>query len=517
MSAGHRFVVPRSLCSGSTTVKQSLGFWRLLGILYLVTCCGAYATEALVEAGKGPFFCLLGLVVLPWLWGVPTALGVAELATSMPSNGGALVWVNCTYHASVTFTIAVCTLFMNIVDNAIYPHLCADYLLQVIGDQPPWVSLLAKVATVVVTCTLNILGVGAVGDVSAVSMVLCSLPFVLLFGIGIPQLEPRHWLDHGGLGEVHWGKILSMLTWNLSGFDAAGHVVEEIQDPKTDFPRAVMACLAVTSLTYMLPILIGTSVDQNYADWEDGYWGAIASKVGGLWLQVVVGLGGCFSGFGLLLSYTCATSRATASMATMGIFPDAINRYLGVLSADGTPTRAILLMSTLTAVCTATLDFSDLVAVSSFFYAFRLLLALLALPLLRFLYPSLPRPYQLPCGLCGVVAAVAFPVCFCAATLVACAFLSTTTLVLGPAFMAVVLLLSLVYVRVCKPLGFQGVIIETDPSSDDSSDEEVEGRGEEVEDGPMASFALTALSGFDGVLDPADDGGGAVNETKAVT
>lgn len=31
--------------------------------------------------------------------------------------------------------------------------------------------------------------------------------------------------------EVHWGKILSMLTWNLSGFDAAGHVVEEIKNP----------------------------------------------------------------------------------------------------------------------------------------------------------------------------------------------------------------------------------------------------------------------------------------------
>lgn len=41
------------------------GFWRLLGILYLVTCCGAYATEELVGAGQGPLFCLLGLMVLP--------------------------------------------------------------------------------------------------------------------------------------------------------------------------------------------------------------------------------------------------------------------------------------------------------------------------------------------------------------------------------------------------------------------------------------------------------------------
>lgn len=37
-----------------------------------------------------------------------------------------------TYHASLTCTVAICTLFMNVVDNAIYPHLCADYFLQVL-------------------------------------------------------------------------------------------------------------------------------------------------------------------------------------------------------------------------------------------------------------------------------------------------------------------------------------------------------------------------------------------------
>lgn len=51
--------------------------------------------RGLLWAGGGPLLCLTGLVVLPWVWGIPTALGVAELATSMPSNGGVLVWVNC--------------------------------------------------------------------------------------------------------------------------------------------------------------------------------------------------------------------------------------------------------------------------------------------------------------------------------------------------------------------------------------------------------------------------------------
>ena len=63
-----------------------------------------------------------------------------------------------------------------------------------------------------------------------------------------------------------------------SGFDAAGHVVEEVKD-YSDFPRAVIGCLLLTTLTYLLPILVGTSVNQNYDDWQDGYWGTIAGEV----------------------------------------------------------------------------------------------------------------------------------------------------------------------------------------------------------------------------------------------
>ena len=74
---------------------------------------------------------ILGLLILPWIWGVPTALGVAELATAMPSNGGVLIWINCAFSSSITCTTAASTMFMNVVDNAIYPNLFVDYLLEV--------------------------------------------------------------------------------------------------------------------------------------------------------------------------------------------------------------------------------------------------------------------------------------------------------------------------------------------------------------------------------------------------
>lgn len=470
----HRFRVPEAMQSDGHKPERSLGAWRLLGLLYLATSCGAYASEEMVKVGGGPLLCLVLLFVLPWVWGVPTALGVAELATSMPSNGGVLVWINCTFPASVTFTAAVCSMFMNVIDNAIYPHICIDYLFKVIGDQPVWVAHISKVAVTLASCVLNVLGAGAVGSASTVFMCLCLSPFVLLFCLGLPQLKPWRWLEHAPAKDVHWGPLLAMLTWNLSGFDSAGHVVEEISDPKVTFPKAVAGCLVLGTLTFAFPILVGASVDNNYDLWVDGYWSVIAGQVGGPWLQFVMGVGGCCSGFGLLITLTCTTSRSLSSSATMRIYPDLINRHFGALSAAGTPTHAIVFMSMLTMVFSVLLDFTELVAVSSFFYTARLTLVLIALPALRFRYPTLPRPYHLPFGPRILTATLLLPIAVCLLNVVTCAYLSYRTLVLGPLFVLVAFLVSLPYVHFLRPDGFQGVIVE-DTASFSPDDEDPSG------------------------------------------
>ena len=95
------------LASQTHKLKESLDILRLLGILYLVTCCSAYATEEIVLAGGGPLEGILGLLILPWIRGVPTALGLAF-------NGGVLIWnqlrfwqFDYLYHGSVQY-VHVC-------------------------------------------------------------------------------------------------------------------------------------------------------------------------------------------------------------------------------------------------------------------------------------------------------------------------------------------------------------------------------------------------------------------------
>ena len=51
--------------------------------MYFSVCGGAYGLEAVVS-GAGAWWALVLVVVLPFLWAMPVALVVAELASAMP-------------------------------------------------------------------------------------------------------------------------------------------------------------------------------------------------------------------------------------------------------------------------------------------------------------------------------------------------------------------------------------------------------------------------------------------------
>lgn len=55
-------------------------------------CAGPFGIEGAVQAaGPGPT--LLGILLLPLVWGLPQALITAELASLVDENGGSVLWV----------------------------------------------------------------------------------------------------------------------------------------------------------------------------------------------------------------------------------------------------------------------------------------------------------------------------------------------------------------------------------------------------------------------------------------
>ena len=68
----------------------NVGIFKLAALTFFSVAGGPYGVEPLVQSG-GAMWALLGLLTVPWFWGLPTALMTAELSTALPESGGYIV------------------------------------------------------------------------------------------------------------------------------------------------------------------------------------------------------------------------------------------------------------------------------------------------------------------------------------------------------------------------------------------------------------------------------------------
>jgi amino acid transporter len=355
----------------------------------------------------GPAIVLLGLIILPWIWSLPTALMTAELSTAIPEEGGYVVWVERAFGRFWGFQEGWVSWLCSFADNALYPVMFVDYLAYLRGDLAPGERWLIGTALITVITWLNIRGIRLVGLSSIIFLLIVLAPFAALVALGAPQIELSNWLKQSET--VDWALLLSTLLWNTSGWDNAGCCAAEVAKPGRAYPRAMIITVLLVSMVYLLPLAIGVGVDGNFADWKEGYFPKVAAQIGGSWLGTWLTLAALVSAAGLLNALLCTSARVPFAMAERGMLPS----WLRALHArHGTPWTAILVNSAGVSLLIP-FSFQELIELDMFLYAAALILEFAALAWLRFKQPEMARPYRVPFGIGGVIAISLPPVALC--------------------------------------------------------------------------------------------------------
>eukprot|EP00755_Sulcionema_specki_P001820 Sspe_Gene.117551::Locus_109066_Transcript_1_1_Confidence_1.000_Length_1646::g.117551::m.117551 len=446
--------------------KPSLGTVQLAGVLFLAIVGGAYGIEGCVSSG-GPRWTIIGLLALPWIWGLPVALCIAELASCIQSNAGPDMWIAVTYPTWFTIMNVLWTFFINRVDNSLYPNLFVDYLAQTV-DLTPWIRAGIKIGFVAVCCVLNIIDIDIVGLAGTVVTILIIAPTTAMFFYELPSLNTSNWGDTTS-GSIDWPSFLPLIAWNVSGFDSAGHIVEEVKTKGSALVRALVAVLVAMQVVYLMPIFAGLSSMANrgetdYSSWDDGYWVTVGKWIGGRVLSNCVLAGGMLSAFGFMTSLLCTTSRALQGHATLGLFPTRVNRLFTYLHPQfRTPVFAIIFNSAAAAGLSILLEFDTLVDVDQVLYSLRLISILVACLILRIRHPTLPRPFAIPGGVAGVVTITIFPVLFCAVCVILGAVAEIRAFVISMGIVGGSLIGSLLLSCYWVPRGLDGRIEYSEP------------------------------------------------------
>ena len=378
-----------------------LTLWPLVAATFFMVSGGTYGTEDIVH-GAGYGRAILILLLTPLLWSLPTAFMIGELSSALPYEGGYYAWVRRAMGNFWGFQEAWLSLVASIFDMAIYPTLFVAYLTRMfpwfsINNRGWWVAL----AVVVACAALNIAGVKVVSLTSLWLFFALSAPFVaivLLAPFKMGTLANAVTKPTTSSVDILGGLLICM--WNYMGWDNASTIATEVEKPQRTYPRAMLVAVVIVALSYVLPFAAMWMTGLTATAWETGSWADIAGLLGGPLLRIGVVLGGVISAFGMFNALVMSYSRLPLAMAQDGMLPGI---FAKLQSKSRAPWVAIVALAMGWAMCLG-LGFARLVTIDILLYGASLLLEFVALAVLRFREPDLPRPFRVPGGLFGAIA-----------------------------------------------------------------------------------------------------------------
>jgi amino acid transporter len=379
----------RSGASGKLTVLS------LAAATYFMVSGGPYGLEELVQ-DSGYRLAFIVLFLTPLFWALPTGLMVGELSAALPEEGGFYVWVRRAMGPFWGFQEAWLSLVASIFDMAIYPSLFVDYLGRLFPAAAAGYRGIAIEAAMVGVCVLwNLWGAKAVGHSSMALGLLLLSPFALLTLFALVRhvtVAPTPAVKADFLA----GLLVAM--WNYMGWDNAATVANEVEDPQKTYPRVMFLALAAIFFSYLIPLAAVAHTHIPHDVWSNGSWASIASMVAGPWLGVILVATAMAAEFGSFNSLVMSYSRLPVAMAEDGHLPAIFTRKL----KTGAPWVSILVLGAAWALSLG-LPFKRLVMLDILLYGASLVLEFLALIVLRFREPELPRPFRVPGGKWGTV------------------------------------------------------------------------------------------------------------------
>jgi APA family basic amino acid/polyamine antiporter len=343
-----------------SALGRTLGLGDAVGIGFAaVVGAGIFVVTGVAAEVAGP--ALLAGLAIAGVAAAANALSSAELAASYPQSGGtyeygwrvlgpragfAAGWMFLASKTAAAGTVAV---GLGAYLDALFPGLPARPV---------------SVAAVVLFTLLNRLGVrkSARANLLAVGIAVAALLALVASGAGSARAEHfRPFAPAGWRGTLEGA---ALLFFAYTGYARVATLGEEIRDPRTTIPRAILLTLGGSLLLYLAVVLaaVGAAGAPALAA-SPAPLLAAARASGPPALEAAVAAGGVAAMLGVLLSQLLGLSRMAFAMARRGDLP---RRLAVVDEARGVPGNAVLAVGAVAAVVAATGALRGIAAAASF-------------------------------------------------------------------------------------------------------------------------------------------------------
>jgi len=311
---------------------------------------------------------------------LPAVLSKSELATAMPTTGGAYVYIERAL-GPLMGTISGIGLWISLLLKSSFALVgLSAYFLVLINIPIIYVKYIS-LSFLALIMLLNIFGVKKVGKVQLIIVSLSLLSLILLLIIGIPSVDKQLLSPFISNGTKGFASTIAFVFVAYAGVTKIAAIAGEVKNPSKNIPKAMIFSLLLISTIYIAIsyMLVGNvPIDQLGTDIKPIH--TLALVIGGEWLGYGIAIIGVITLISLANSGVLASSRFPFAMAIDKLLPDNLakvhQKYL-------TPINTILITCILMTIVILFLDVEKIAKLASAFKVSMFILVNLCVIILR--------------------------------------------------------------------------------------------------------------------------------------
>jgi len=209
---------------------------------------GIFVLPGIAAAKTGPSIWLAYLLAAICI--LPAALSKSELASAMPTSGGAYVYIERAF-GPIMGTISGIGLWISLLLKSSFALVgFSAYLLVLINIPVVYIKYIS-LGFLALIMLLNIFGVKKVGKVQLVVVVFSLLALVSLLFMGIPMIDKQMltpFMSNGTSGLI---STIAFVYISYAGVTKIAAIAGEVKNPGRNIPLAMMISLLVISAVYV--------------------------------------------------------------------------------------------------------------------------------------------------------------------------------------------------------------------------------------------------------------------------
>ncbi|MDZ7897268.1 MAG: amino acid permease [Arcicella sp.] len=228
------------------------------------------------------------------------------------------------------------------------------------------IDLPAGVITMLVTALVYV-GIKESRNVSNFLVALKLAVILLVIGVGAFYVKPDNWTPFAPNGSTGVLKGVALVFFAFIGFDSISTMAEECKNPQRDLPRAMIYCLVICAVLYVMITLVLTGM-VNYTELKvDDPLAYVFQKVNLDFVAGVISVSAVVAITSALLVYQMGQPRIWMSMSRDGLLWE---RFSKIHPKFKTPSFSTIITGLLVAIPSMFLDMgfvADLTSVGTFF------------------------------------------------------------------------------------------------------------------------------------------------------